>query len=171
MEKENPVVEVKTDLGTFYIELFPDKAPITVENFLKYVDEGFYDGLIFHRVIPGFVVQGGGFDEDMNYKIPTHPPIKNEAKNGLRNSYATVAMARTTEIDSATSQFFINLAENYQLDHHDETPESYGYTVFGKVIDGMKVVEWISRVPTTSKAGFDDVPIHPIKIHHIKRVK
>ncbi len=170
-EKENPIVEVKTDLGSFLIELFPDKAPITVENFLKYVEDGFYDGLIFHRIIPGFVVQGGGFDENLNYKIPKYPPIKNEAKNGLRNSYGTVSMARTMEIDSATSQFFINLAENYQLDYQGETPDTYGYAVFGKVIDGMKVVEWISRIPTTSKAGLNDVPIHPVKIHHIKRVK
>ncbi|RMA97301.1 peptidylprolyl isomerase [Hydrogenothermus marinus] len=168
---KNPVVEVKTDLGSFYIELFPDKAPITVENFLKYIDAGFYDGLIFHRIIPGFVVQGGGFDENMNYKKPLYPPIKNEAKNGLRNSYGTVAMARTTEIDSATSQFFINLAENYQLDHQGETPDTYGYAVFGKVIEGMKVVEWIARIPTTSKMGFENVPIHPVKIHYIKRVE
>jgi len=169
--KESPVVEVKTDLGNFYIELFPDKAPITVANFLKYVEDGFYNGLIFHRIIPNFVIQGGGFDENLKYKIPTYPPIKNEAKNGLRNSYGTVAMARTMDIDSATSQFFINLAENYQLDHQGETPDTYGYAVFGKVIEGMKVVEWIARIPTATIKGMNDVPIHPVKIHYIKRVK
>jgi len=167
---KNPLIEVKTDLGEFKIKLFPDKAPITVENFLKYVDDKFYDGLIFHRIIPGFIIQGGGFDEHLNYKIPAYPPIKNEAKNGLRNSYGTIAMARTTQIDSATSQFFINLAENYQLDHQGETPETYGYAVFGKVIEGMKVVEWIARIPTTTKKGMENVPVHPVKIHYIKRV-
>ncbi len=170
MKKQNPAVEVETDLGTFYIELYPDKAPITVENFLKYVDAGFYNGLIFHRVIPNFVVQGGGFNENMDYVVPLFPPIKNEAKNGLRNTWGAVAMARTTDIDSATSQFFINLSENYQLDHEGDTPETYGYAVFGKVIKGMSVVEKIARIPTVSKKGFDDVPIHPIKIKHIKRV-
>jgi cyclophilin family peptidyl-prolyl cis-trans isomerase len=170
MEEQNPAVEVATDLGTFYIELYIDKAPISVENFLKYVDAKFYDGLIFHRVIQNFVVQGGGFDENMNYKVPLFPPIKNEAKNGLRNTRGTVAMARTTDIDSATSQFFINLGENYQLDHEGDTPETYGYAVFGKVIKGMSVVEKIARIPTVSKNGFEDVPIHPIKIKHIKRV-
>ncbi len=168
---DNPVVEVKTNLGTFYIELFPDKAPITVENFLRYVEEGFYNGLIFHRVIPNFVVQGGGFDEDLNYKIPKYPPIKNEAKNGLRNSRRTVAMARTTEIDSATSQFFINLSENYQLDHQNETPEGYGYAVFGKVIEGMSVVEKIARIPTREIKGMKNVPIAPVKMIEVKKVQ
>ncbi len=164
-------MEIKTNLGTFYIELFPDKAPITVENFLKYVEDGFYNGLIFHRVIPNFVVQGGGFDENLNYKIPTYPPIKNEAKNGLRNSRGTVAMARTMEIDSATSQFFINLSENYQLDHENETPEGYGYAVFGKVIEGMSVVEKIARIPTREIKGMKNVPIAPVKMLEVKRIK
>jgi len=175
---DNPIVEIKTNLGTFYVELFPDKAPITVENFLRYVEEGFYNGLIFHRVIPNFVVQGGGFDENLNYKIPKFPPIKNEAKNGLRNSRGavamartTVAMARTTEIDSATSQFFINLSENYQLDHQNETPEGYGYAVFGKVIEGMSVVEKIARIPTIEIKGMKNVPIAPVKMIEVKRIQ
>ena len=166
---EKTVVKFETDLGDFYVELFPDKSPITVENFLRYVDAGFYDGLIFHRVIPNFIVQGGGFDENMNYKKPIFPPIKNEAKNGLRNSRGTVSMARTTEIDSANSQFFINLGENYQLDHEGDTPETYGYAVFGKVIKGMEVVEKIARIPTATMKGYEDVPIHPIKIRKVSR--
>ncbi len=162
---ENPVVVVETNLGTFKIELYPDKAPITVENFLKYVESGFYKDLIFHRVIPNFVVQGGGFDENLNYKTPLFPPIKNEAQNGLKNLRGTVAMARTADPDSATSQFYINLSDNYKLDYGDpEAVDPYGYTVFGKVIEGMSVVEKISRIPTHTTKGMSDVPVAPIKI-------
>ncbi len=171
MEKENPIVVIETLLGDIKIELYPDKAPITVENFLKYVEDGFYDGLIFHRVIPNFVIQGGGFDENLNYKIPTYPPIKNEAKNGLRNIRGTIAMARTTDINSATSQFFINMSDNYQLDHETDTPDKYGYAVFGRVVEGMDVVEKIARVPTRTIKGYDDVPIDPIKMLSVKRIK
>ncbi|NPA52363.1 MAG: peptidyl-prolyl cis-trans isomerase [Aquificae bacterium] len=168
---DNPIVEVITNLGNFYIELFPEKAPITVENFLNYVKDGFYNGLIFHRVIPNFVVQGGGFDENLNFKPPKYPPIKNEAKNNLRNSTGSVAMARTSDPHSATSQFFINLSENYQLDYQNETPEGYGYAVFGKVIKGMNVVEKIARIPTRDIKGLKNVPIAPIKMIEVKLYK
>ena len=162
---KNPVVEIETNLGNFKIELYPDKAPITVENFLKYVKDGFYEGLIFHRVIPNFVVQAGGFDEKLNYKIPTYPPIKNEAQNGLKNLRGTIAMARTSDPDSATSQFYINLSDNYKLDYRDpEAVDMYGYTVFGKVIEGMSVIEKIARIPTHTVKGMSDVPIAPVVI-------
>ncbi len=168
----NPVVEIETNLGSFKIELYPEKAPVTVENFLKYVEDGFYEGLIFHRVIPNFVVQGGGFDKDLNYKMPTYPPIKNEANNGLKNLRGTVAMARTSDPDSATSQFYINLSDNYRLDYGDpEAIDMYGYTVFGKVIEGMSVVEKIARIPTHTVKGMSDVPVAPVIIKKVKIIK
>ncbi len=168
--KENPVVVLKTTMGEIYIELYLDKAPITVKNFLTYVNEGFYNGLIFHRVIPNFVIQGGGFDKNMRMRKPTHPPIKNESNNGLSNLRGSVAMARTSDPDSATSQFFINLKNNTFLDY-GKTPQIWGYAVFGEVIKGMDVVDKISKVPTRSYGYFRDVPITPIIIIEAKQIK
>ncbi|WP_457641272.1 peptidylprolyl isomerase [Persephonella sp.] len=171
MSSKNPVVKVETNLGTFCIELYPDKAPLTVENFLKYVNEGFYNGVIFHRVIPNFVVQAGGFDEKLNYKKPMFPPIKSESDNGLKNLRGTVAMARTSDPDSATSQFFINLSDNYRLDRDYEEGDGYGYTVFGKVIEGMSVIEKIARIPTISREGLENLPLAPVKIIKIEQIQ
>ncbi|MEE9144134.1 MAG: peptidylprolyl isomerase [Candidatus Binatia bacterium] len=141
---ENAKVIFSTTLGSFMIELYPDKAPITVKNFLAYVDAEFFDNTIFHRVIPGFMIQGGGFTEPMQKK-PNNPPIKNEAKNGLKNKRGTLSMARTGVVDSATSQFFVNLKDNAFLDHGTR---DYGYAVFGRVIAGMEVIDKIAVVPT-----------------------
>jgi cyclophilin family peptidyl-prolyl cis-trans isomerase len=162
-ETKNPIVVLKTNYGDIYIELYPDKAPITVENFLTYVKEGFYNGLIFHRVIPNFVIQGGGFDKDMNPRRPTHPPIKNESNNGLSNLRGTISMARTSDPDSASSQFFVNLRDNTFLDY-GKTPQKWGYAVFGKVIKGMDVVDKIANVKTTIKPPYRDVPVEPVII-------
>ncbi len=162
-KSKNPVVVLKTNYGDIYIELYPDKAPITVENFLTYVKEGFYDGLIFHRVIPNFVIQGGGFDKDMKPRKPTHPPIKNESDNGLSNVRGTISMARTSDPHSASSQFFINLRDNTFLDY-GKTPQKWGYAVFGKVIKGMDVVDKIASVKTTIKPPYRDVPVEPVII-------
>jgi len=162
-EKSNPVVVLETTMGDIKIELYPDKAPVTVKNFLWYVDHKFYDGLIFHRVIKNFMIQGGGFTKDMVKKQP-NAPIVNEATNGLSNKRGTIAMARTSEINSATSQFFINLKDNSFLDHKDDTPRGYGYAVFGKVIGGMDVVDKIGSVKTTSRKGYNDVPAEPVVI-------
>ena len=153
-----PRVLMKTSLGEITIELYPDKAPITVKNFLDYVDAKFYDGTIFHRVIPGFMNQGGGFTADMQQK-PTRAPIKSEAGNGLKNTVGTVAMARTGVVDSATAQFFINTADNAFLDHRDETAAGFGYAVFGKVVNGMDVVKKIAAAPTANKGGLQNVPV------------
>ncbi len=150
-------VKIETSHGTIVAELEPEKAPITVENFLRYVRDGFYDGTIFHRVIDGFMIQGGGFDDNMQQK-KTLQPIKNEAGNGLKNVKGTLAMARTQVVDSATAQFFINLADNGFLDHRDETQAGYGYAVFGKVVEGMDVVEAIGKVKTGDFRGHQDVP-------------
>ena len=158
---DNPVVVFSTTLGDIKIELYPDKAPVTVENFLKYVNSKFYDGTIFHRVIRGFVIQGGGFDVEMKEK-QTGPEIKNEAGNGLKNTRATISMARTSEVDSATSQFFISVIDNPALDHRDETPRGFGYAVFGKVIEGMDVVDKIVAVPTVNRGMHRDVPEEPV---------
>jgi len=166
-QEDNPVVEMKTSKGTIKIELYSDKAPITVENFLTYVNEGFFDGLIFHRVIPDFMIQAGGHNPDMSRK-PTHPPIKNEAKNGLSNLRGTIAMARTNLIDSAASQFFINLKDNTFLDHKGDSPREFGYCVFGKVISGMDVVDAIAKVETGNKAGHNDVPLETVLIESMK---
>ena len=174
-QDKNPIVVLKTTEGDIYIELFPDKAPKTVENFLKYVKEGFYNGVIFHRVIDGFVIQAGGFDKNFKYKKPTHPPIKNEADNGLMNLRGTIAMARTSDPHSANAQFFINLKDNHFLNHKDKTPQGWGYTVFGKVIKGMDVVDKIAKTPTTIKAtpyGYmRDVPVKPIIILEAKVIE
>ncbi|MEW6378390.1 MAG: peptidylprolyl isomerase [bacterium] len=163
---KNPVVVVETSLGKIKIELFEKEAPLTVKNFLSYVQEKFYDGTIFHRVVPNFVIQGGGFTADMIQK-PTKPPIKNEAGNKISNTAGTVAMARTPVVDSATSQFFINLKDNKFLDHQNESEQGYGYCVFGRVTEGMDVVAKIGNVPTT-KEFHSDVPAVPVVIKSIR---
>lgn len=155
--KDNPVVIMETSEGTMTIELYADEAPGTVQNFLWYVNNEFYDGLIFHRVIQTFMIQGGGFTEDMTKKSG-NPEIDNEAGNGLTNDKYTLAMARTNAINSATSQFFINTKDNDFLNHRDTSAQGFGYCVFGKVIDGTDTVDAIATVPTGSKSGFNDVP-------------
>lgn len=167
-ESANPVVVMETNMGTVKIELWADKAPITVANFLRYIDNGFYDGLVFHRVIPGFMIQGGGFSEDMMQKS-TYEQIKNEATAELKNDRGTLAMARTQVVDSATSQFFINLVNNDFLNHTDETPRGFGYAVFGAVIEGMDVVDAISAVATGNKGAYQDVPTEPVIITSMSR--
>ena len=159
----NPKVLFKTSQGDITIELYPAKAPVTVQNILDYVEAKFYDGLIFHRVIPNFMIQCGGMDAEMRQKSG-NPAIKNEAGNGLKNARGSVAMARTNVVDSATSQFFINLKDNAFLNHKDNTPEGFGYCVFGKVVAGMDVVDAIAKVPTVNKRGHGDVPLAPITI-------
>jgi peptidyl-prolyl cis-trans isomerase A (cyclophilin A) len=161
---EHPVVLLETSMGNIEIELYPDKAPVTVKNFLAYVREGHYDGLIFHRVIRDFMIQGGGFTKEMKERRPAHPPIRNEAGNGLRNDRGTIAMARTNVVDSATAQFFINVVNNGSLNHTDESPRGFGYAVFGKVIQGMDVVDRIRAVPTGRYSMFEDVPRDPVTI-------
>lgn len=158
------MVHMETSEGTIRIELMTDKAPITVGNFLAYVREGHYDGLVFHRVIRKFMIQGGGFTGEMTERRPAHPPIRNEAANGLKNVRGTVAMARTSVVDSATAQFFINVADNDFLDHVDRTPERFGYAVFGKVVEGMDVVDRIVAAPTGPRGPFQDVPKEPVTI-------
>ena len=150
-------IVLETTLGTIRIELFDKKAPISTANFRRYVQESFFNGLIFHRVIPGFVIQGGGFEPGMKQRRPSHPPIKNEADNGLKNARGTLSMARTNQINSATSQFFINVADNKALDHNKQRGQ-FGYAVFGKVIEGMEVVDKIVAMPTTNVERFQDVP-------------
>jgi cyclophilin family peptidyl-prolyl cis-trans isomerase len=159
----NPKVLLKTSKGDITIELYPAKAPITVKNILGYVEDKFYDGLIFHRVMPGFMIQCGGMTADMHQKTGK-APIKNEAANGLKNDRGTVAMARTNVVDSATSQFFINLKDNTFLNHKDQTPKDFGYCVFGKVVAGMEVVDAIAQVPTGDKPGHQNVPLEPVTI-------
>jgi peptidyl-prolyl cis-trans isomerase A (cyclophilin A) len=162
---KNPSVLVKTSQGDITIELDQLQAPISTKNFLDYVDAKFYDGTIFHRVIPGFMVQGGGFAPNMQQKS-TKPPIKNEAGNGLK----TIAMARTGIVDSATAQFFINVADNNQLNHRDESPAGFGYAVFGKVTSGMDVVKKIEGVKTTARPPHQNVPETPVVIESVTRV-
>lgn len=157
----NPRVQLKTSLGDITLELDEKNAPKTVDNFLQYALEGFYDGTVFHRVIPGFMVQGGGLTADLEEK-PTRDPVKNEATNGLRNLRGTVAMARTDVVDSATAQFFINTADNGFLDHKRRTKEEYGYAVFGWVTDGLAVVEAIEKVATASRGPHENVPVTPV---------
>lgn len=157
------MVKLSTNYGDITIELNVDKAPITVANFLKYVEDGFYDGLIFHRVIDDFMIQGGGFDANMKLKS-TSAPIKNEADNGLSNDCYTIAMARTSVPDSASSQFFINVADNAFLNHTAPTSSGWGYCVFGRVVVGMDVVDKIKSVKTTSRAGHQDVPVEAVVI-------
>jgi cyclophilin family peptidyl-prolyl cis-trans isomerase len=164
-----PHVELRTTMGTIVIELEPDKAPNTVANFLQYVKSGQYDGTIFHRVIPGFMIQGGGMTPDMREK-PTRAPIRNEASSALRNTVGTVAMARTADPHSASAQFFINVADNASLDFRSPTPQGYGYAVFGKVVKGMDVVNRIAGVPTGDKGPHSDVPLKPVVIEHAQVV-
>jgi peptidyl-prolyl cis-trans isomerase B (cyclophilin B) len=167
----NPQVEVRTNMGTIVLELFPENAPVTVQNFLQYVKDGHYNGTIFHRVIPGFMIQGGGYTRQFDEK-PTRAAIKNEAGNGLRNGIGMVSMARTGDPHSATAQFFINVAENPSLDFRAPTAEGYGYTPFGKVIKGMDVVERIVKVPTgPGKPPHSDVPLKPVVIERIRVVE
>jgi len=165
-ETANPVVAMETSQGTIKIELWADKAPITVKNFLTYVGDGFYKGTVFHRVIDGFMIQGGGLDEKLKPK-KTNSPIKNEASAELKNERGTVAMARTNMVDSATSQFFINVADNEFLNHKDKTPAGFGYAVFGKVIEGMDVVDKIESVKTGSRGPHQDVPLQPVYINNV----
>ena len=166
-DANTPVVVLDTTMGPITIELDRAKAPITVDNFLKYVDEGFYNGVIFHRVIPGFMIQGGGMTEDMQEK-PTRGTIKNEGGNGLKNARGTLAMARTPDPDSASAQFFINLKDNGFL-NRDEAQDGFGYAVFGKVIGGMDVVDKIAQVPTGRRGSSGDVPTKPILIKSARR--
>jgi peptidyl-prolyl cis-trans isomerase B (cyclophilin B) len=156
-------VKLTTDMGDIVLELYPDKAPATVENFLQYIKDGHYNGTVFHRVIDGFMIQGGGMDAKMNQKS-TRAPIKNEADNGLKNEPYTIAMARTSDPNSATSQFFINVADNQRLNHTGKTMSGWGYTVFGKVVQGKDVVDKIKAVPTTSQGMHQDVPKVPVPI-------
>ncbi len=160
---ETTQVEFQTNMGAFTVELYPDKAPVTVANFLQYVESGFYEKTIFHRVINNFMIQGGGFERDL-FEKPTKSPIKNESNNGLKNKIGTIAMARTPDPDSATAQFFINLKDNAFLDYTSPEPDKIGYCVFGKVTKGMDVVKQIGVVPTGNISRFTDVPVKPIKI-------
>jgi peptidyl-prolyl cis-trans isomerase A (cyclophilin A) len=164
----NPVVIIDSNLGQFEVELNEEKAPISVKNFLSYVDEKFYDGTIFHRVINNFMIQGGGFQEGMKEK-KTHAPIKNEAANGLKNEVGTIAMARTSDPDSATAQFYINVNDNTSLDHQNPSPMGIGYAVFGKVTTGMHVLNRIKLVKTGSIGPFSDVPMDSVIIKSIRR--
>ena len=166
----NPKVVIETWEGKIVIELFSDKAPETVKNFLTYVDAKFYNGTIFHRVIPNFMIQGGGFTPGMKEK-PTRPAVKSEADNGLKNLRGTITMARTGDPHSATSQFFINVIKNDYLNHKDKTIKGWGYTVFGQVTDGMDVVDAISYVETIALGMFEDMPANPIVILKIRRLE
>lgn len=164
----NPIVCMETSEGTFKIELWADKAPLTVANFLRYVEAGHYNGTIFHRVISDFMIQGGGLSPDMKEK-KTGDPIKNEASPELKNVRGTIAMARTNLVHSATSQFFINVVDNDFLDHKNTTPTGFGYAVFGKVVEGMEVVDKIRNVKTTSFGPHQDVPSTQIRIVNVSR--
>lgn len=161
------MVRFETSLGGFTLDLDAEKAPETVANFLQYVDDGFFDGLIFHRVIPGFMIQGGGLDSGMEQK-KGRAPIKNEAKNGLKNLRGTVAMARTNDINSATSQFFVNLVDNAFLDN---SPGNFGYAVFGKVSEGLDTIDKIAKVKTSRRRGHDDVPADDVVIQSARRIE
>ena len=163
---ENPHVLLNTSMGEIEIELEAEKAPISTKNFLEYVESGFYDGTVFHRVIPGFMIQGGGFNEGLNQK-KTRAPIKNEADNGLHNVRGTLAMARTQDVNSATSQFFINHRDNNFLDHGGR---DFGYAVFGKVVRGMDVVDQIAQVPTGNRSMMQNVPLSPVTIVSAKKL-
>lgn len=167
----NPKVLIKTSKGDIIVELYPDKAPITVKNFLSYVDEKFYDKTIFHRVMPGFMIQAGGISENLTGK-PTKPAIRNEATNGLSNKRGTIAMGRGDPIHSITSHFYINQVDNSAgLNHRNNTPQGYGYPVFGKVIKGMSVVDVIANTKTMTKNGVPNVPRQPIFIISIRRIQ
>jgi peptidyl-prolyl cis-trans isomerase A (cyclophilin A) len=163
-DEKHPIVVLDTSAGEITIELDREKAPITVDNFLKYVDDKYYDGLIFHRVISGFMIQGGGFDAQLQEKGGVRAPIQNESRNGLSNTRGTIAMARTNNPNSATCQFFINHADNLPLNTYGG-----GYAVFGKVIEGMDVVDKIAQGRTTTRAGMKDVPVEPVIIKSARR--
>ena len=170
-ETKNPVVEMKTNKGTITIELYPDEAPKSVENFTAYAESGFFNGTIFHRVIPDFMIQGGGYTAGLERK-ETRAPVANEANSGLKNTVGTVAMARTSDPHSATSQFFINVKDNAFLDFKSETPQGWGYTVFGKVTDGMDVVEAIENTPTSDRGGaFQNLPEDQVVIESVMVTK
>jgi cyclophilin family peptidyl-prolyl cis-trans isomerase len=166
-ESPHPTVRLETSMGDIVLELDAQKAPITVANFMTYVREGFYDGTIFHRVIDDFMIQGGGLTADMRDKPNKKAPIKNEAANGLKNERGTVAMARTQQVDSATSQFFINVDDNDFLNHTAPTAQGFGYAVFGRVIDGMETVDAIRQVHTGNKGMHQDVPVETITIRTV----
>jgi peptidyl-prolyl cis-trans isomerase A (cyclophilin A) len=159
------MVVMTTSKGDITLEMLPDQAPVTVENFLTYVDDGFFDGTVFHRVIPGFMIQGGGFTQQMQRKA-TRPPISNEADNGLKNERGTLSMARTSDVNSATSQFFINLVDNEILDHG---VRDFGYAVFARVVEGMEVIDEIAGVQTGQQGGMRDVPVEPVMITAARR--
>jgi cyclophilin family peptidyl-prolyl cis-trans isomerase len=161
------MIRFETTLGDFSIELFEKEAPQTVANFLAYVDEGFFNDTVFHRIVPGFVIQGGGFTEDMSQKR-TKAPIKNEADNGIKNSRGSLSMARTNDIHSATSQFFVNLKDN---DFLDNKRGNFGYAVFGRVTEGMEVIDKIAAVETGRRKGFDDVPLEAVTMKSVYRIK
>jgi peptidyl-prolyl cis-trans isomerase B (cyclophilin B) len=165
----NSVAVISTSLGDITVELFKDKAPVSVDNFLDYVSERFYDGTIFHRVVKNFMIQGGGYTTQLVEKA-TRDPIQNEATNGLRNLRGTLAMARRSSLRSATSQFYINVADNRDLDHTGFTPRDFGYAVFGRVLSGMDVVDRIAAVATHSAGGMDDVPVQPVVIKGIREL-
>jgi peptidyl-prolyl cis-trans isomerase B (cyclophilin B) len=169
-ERSHPLVKLETSMGDITLELYPDKAPATVANFLEYVKGGFYNGTIFHRVIDGFMIQGGGLDAQMHKKA-TRAPIKNEADNGLTNDAYTIAMARTNDPDSATAQFFINVANNTRLNHTGKTPQGWGYAVFGKVAKGREVVDKIKAAATTTRGDYENVPQEPVTIIKASVVK
>lgn len=169
-ERETPMVKLITSAGDITLELYPDKAPATVTNFLRYVDDGFYNGTIFHRVIRNFMIQGGGFGTGLSRK-QTQAPIRNEAGNALKNDRGTIAMARTSVPDSATAQFFINTVNNTSLNFRDPSPMGIGYCVFGRVVEGMDVVDAIQGVPTGMRAGMGDVPVEDVVIKDAVRVQ
>ena len=161
------MIRFETSHGEFMVELFPGEAPVTVENFLRYVDDGHFDGTIFHRIVPGFVIQGGGLTADFAGK-KTRAPISNEARNGLKNTRGSLSMARTSDINSATSQFFVNLSDNAFLDHG---PRDYGYAVFGRVTQGMEVIDRIARVSTGKRKGYEDAPLEDVVIVSARRAQ
>ena len=167
----NPVIKIETSKGTMMLELDAEKAPNSAANFVAYVEDGFYDGLIFHRVIPNFMVQGGGMNPDMSEKDNKKAPIKNEANNGLKNDRGTIAMARTGDPHSASSQFFLNLKDNDFLNHTSETQAGWGYAVFGKLTDGLDVIDEIAKVKTGNHGGHGDVPLEEVTITKMSVVK
>ena len=167
----NPTAVISTSLGDITVELFKDRAPVSVDNFLQYVNEGFYAGTVFHRVIPGFMIQGGGFTPELVEK-PTHPPIRNEATNKLSHTRGTLGMARTESLRSATAQFFVNVADNRaKLDHRGFAPEDFGYAVFGRVLSGMDICDRIAAVPRKRSGPHDDVPIEPVVIKGVRVIQ
>ena len=169
-QAQNPQVEIRTSMGVIVLELQPENAPETVKNFLQYVKDGFYNGTIFHRVIADFMIQGGGFMPDMQQK-KTRDPVKHEGGNGLRNQVGTIAMARTAEPNSGTSQFFINTVDNQMLDFRGPGPQEIGYTVFGRVIKGLDVVNKIRNVPTARKGPHGDVPVQSVLIERVTLIE